>query len=582
MKRKIFCATALLFATALSSLAIPAKPGERVFRQSDGSEITLRLIGDEHFHTYLTSDGLTVGRGKDGNFYYQKTADLTDIMAHDPADRGAVERSFIKEVSSELLLSSLAEAREEIVKQRRVVKMTTRAGKTQVPNVGSPHVPVLLVQYQDKKFKDADPKETFETFFNKGDVNAYKYFEDQSNGKYTPKFDIYGPFTLPEKRSYYGENDSYGNDKRLGEMVALSAIGLDDKIDYSIYDNDGDGECDVLIILYAGDGEASSEDRDAENSIWPCQWVLSASDYRKALTLDDTKVDKFACFNELNGSNRRRIDGIGTFCHEFSHCLGLPDFYDTKYSGFFGMGPWSIMDSGSYNNDTYTPCGYSAYEKEFMGWIDIEEGAANTQYTLPVFNSGSEDTDRAVKLTSSKDNREYYILENRKKQGWDKYMYGEGLFIYHVTYNQNSWAGNTVNNYSLQRMCPVPCDNSLKMSKYTYWGETYYEIDNSDLPGDLWPFNGNNELTDTSTPAAKLNSGGGFLGKPVTEIEINPDGTASFWVMKGVNGPSGIDEIEAADEEAEYYTLQGLRVDAPDTPGIYIVKKGTKVSKIRI
>jgi hypothetical protein len=239
------------------------------------------------------------------------------------------------------------------------------------------------------------------------------------------------------------------------------------------------------------------------------------------------KVDKFAVFNELNGTNLSKIDGIGTFCHEFSHCLDLPDFYDTNYGNHFGMGHWSLMDYGSYNNDGYTPLGYSAYEKAFMGWIDIEEAKENTLYTLPVFNQKDITTDKAVKLTNSKDSNEYYILENRANQGWDEYMPAEGLMITHVTYSASAWEGNTVNDYDLQRMTIIPADNSLKMYKES---GNYY-IDESSLKGDLWPYGGANELTDTSTPAAKVNTGS-YMGKPITSITKNSDGTISFWAMK--------------------------------------------------
>ncbi|MDE5808146.1 MAG: M6 family metalloprotease domain-containing protein, partial [Muribaculaceae bacterium] len=352
----------------------------------------------------------------------------------------------------------------------------------------------------------------------------------------------------------YGGNDYSGEDKGLGKMVAEGALGLDREIDYSKYDNDGDGVCDVLIILYAGDGEASSYDRDAENAIWPCQWSLSSSDYGKSLTLDNTLINKFAVFNELNGSNLRKIDGIGTFCHEFSHCLGLPDFYDTNYGQLFGMGPWSLMDSGSYLDDGYTPIGYSAYEKEFMGWIDIEEGKKNTYYSLPVLNQVNAATDKAVRLTNPADPDEYFILENRRRQGWDKYMDAEGLLIYHVTYSASAWENNNVNDFPMQRMTPVPCDNNLKMDAYSYYGKTQYRINDADLRGDLWPYKGNDSFTDNSLPAQKVNTGN-LLGKPVTGIVINSDGTASFWLMKSDTNDSAVEEIVLENEEAEYYTL---------------------------
>ena len=680
MNLKRILISALLSASFLGAMAVPARPGVRTFRQSDGTEICVKLIGDEHFHTYVTTDGLTVARGNDGDFYYQTAVGLTSIKAHNPELRKVAEVDFIKQQMNEMNLQAMVKSRQTSITKRKAQSVQTRAGSaTQVPTMGSPRIPILLVEYKDKKFKDRNPLSTFNDFFANGETCAAQYFADQSNGKFTPEFDVYGPYTLSENREVYGGNDGWGNDKALGRMVAETALGLNSEIDYSLYDNDGDGECDVLIVLYAGDGEASSNDLDAENSVWPCQWNLSASDYKEALNLDGTKIDKFACFNELNGRHPSQIDGIGTFCHEFSHCLGLPDFYDTNYK-FFGMGPWSLMDSGSYNNDTYTPIGYSAYEKEFMGWIEIEEGAENTYYTLPVFNQKNLATDKAVKLSNPLDENEYFILENRACQGWDEYLSTEGLFIYHVTYNPGAWEMNTVNNFETQRMTPVPADDRLKMYKVTYDGYNYsYEVDESDLLGDLWPYNGNNSFTRTSSPSQKLNIGGGFLDKPVTEIVINDDGTASFWVMKlevsplpapalkdplllssqsaviswnsglerqatftceltekgdedrvttieGIEGNtytladltpgglyeyrikaipldkqkytesgwsasktidlssmngdnSGIESIDA-EVEAEYFTLQGVKIAKPQVPGVYIVKKGSKSFKM--
>ena len=311
-------------------------------------------------------------------------------------------------------------------------------------------------------------------------------------------------------------------------MVGEACRGLNATVNFQDYDNDGDGECDVVIVLYAGVGEASSL---VENSVWPAQWNLASSDYGRYLTLDGVKVDKFAVFNELNGTTPSKIDGVGTFCHEFSHCLGLPDFYDTQYSGHFGMACWSLMDHGSYNNNGYTPIGYSAYEKDFMGWIKIPEAEENTRYSLTPLNQKREATDMAVKISSKNDPNEYFILENRAKQGWDKYMPAEGLLISHVSYSATAWDNNCVNDYDLQRMTPIPADNSLKMNRMTYYGQSYYEVDEKSLLGDLWPYGTANELTDTSVPAARLSSGG-LMGKPVTEITSNDDGTVSFWFMK--------------------------------------------------
>lgn len=549
----------------LGMYAIPAKHGVRTFAQPDGSVISVRLVGDEFFHTFITSDGLAVERKADGCFYYRDAAGVTAVRAHDAAMRTSDELAFINNAGNRLSVTSIAESMKTRTAKRRAASIPSGPKKaSQVPSNGSPRVPVLLVQYKDYKFKDADPAATFRSFFTEGATSAHQYFVDQSNGLYTPQFDVYGPVTLSGNRSTYGGNDDYGDDKGVGKMVGEGCLGLDSKIDFSQYDNDGDGECDVVIVLYAGDGEASSYEDDAEDAVWPCQWSLSASDYGKYLTLDGTKVNKFAVFNELNGSNLSKIDGIGTFCHEFSHCLDLPDFYDTNYGNHFGMSKWSLMDYGSYNNDGYTPIGYSAYEKAFMGWIELEEAAENTFYTLPVFNQKNIATDKAVKITNPADRNEYYIIENRANQGWDSYMPAEGLMISHVTYSASAWTGNTVNDYDPQRMTIIPADNSLKINKVNYYGEIYYEIDEADLTGDLWPYGNANELTDTSIPKATVNTGS-LMGKPVTEMTRNSDGTISFWTMKAPLPALSAPSIEGHSvESATSVTLHWLPGDTND------------------
>ncbi len=568
----------LMALISISGYASPAKKGLRTYRQADGTTITLNLTGDEHFHSFVTTDGLAVSKKADGNYYYRTAEGVSEIIAHNEGLRDAAETSFIKANFEGMNVSRIAKAAKANGTMRKAARRVAK-GASQVPSSGSPKVPILLVQYKDYKFKDNDAKATFTNFFSQGETSAYQYFVDQSNGKYTPQFDIYGPVTLSGNRATYGGNDYWGNDQGVGKMVGEACTLLNSDIDFSQYDNNNDGECDVIIVLYAGDGEASSYDEDSADSVWPCQWELSSSDYGKSLTYDGTKIDKFAVFNELYGSDLTQIDGIGTFCHEFSHCLDLPDFYDTQYGPHFGMGPWSLMDYGSYNDNGYTPVGYSAYEKAFMKWIDLEEATENTFNTLPVFNQKNLETDKAIKITNSQNSNEYYVLENRAKQGWDKYLYSEGLMITHVTYSESVWAANTVNDTDTQHMTIIPADNSLKLEKgYDEYGNTYYSFDETDVYGDLWPSAKATELTDTSTPAATVNTGK-FMGKPVTEITKNDDGTISFWTMKSplpsvatpinvshelVSSTSATIKWDAAENDTEVtYTVEVSKYEEP-------------------
>ncbi|MDE6125758.1 MAG: M6 family metalloprotease domain-containing protein [Muribaculaceae bacterium] len=483
MKRILFAALAAAVSSA-AAYAVPAKPGlKKTVTGPDGAEVTVAVVGDENFHYFVAPDGRPMQELDDGTcVYVDPEAVRAKAKARKNAGRGAASRA-----ASDYNIS-------------------------QVPHVGSPRVPVILVDYTDKKFLDGDNANvTFWNFFSNGDKSAYQYFVDQSNGRFTPRFDVYGPYHLSNNRRYYGGNDSSGNDQRPGTMVAEACIGLDGEIDFSLYDNNGDGECDVVIVLYAGVGEASS---DVAESVWPHQWDLYSSDYGRNPRLDGVTVGKYAVFNEVHGEFQSQIDGIGTFCHEFSHCLGLPDFYDTQYGGHFGMGPWSLMDYGSYNDDTYTPIGYSAYEKWFMGWIDdIPEPTPGTTVTLPVFNQKNAATDVAYRLANPSNDNEYYVLENRAKQGWDSAIEAEGLMIYHVTYDAYRWYVNEVNDYSPECMAIVAADNQ--------------RTDGS-AAGDLFPYRTVDSFTATSRPAATLNYGSKTLDKPVTDIRRDSNGEVTF------------------------------------------------------
>lgn len=502
--------TALAAASVLAASAVPAKRVPRTFTQSDGSQITVTLVGDEFNHSYVTDDGLTVAKAANGDFYYRTAQGVSRVMAHNSSARSASESAFVAAERGTMTLAARAAKADA---RRKAARRKDAAATTEVPQTGTVHIPVVLVNYSDIKFKDSDPKAVFTAQLSKGSTSAHQYFIDQSRGKFDPQFDVLGPVTLDHSRSYYGANDDNGDDLRVGTMVRdafdkIAASGVNLKQ----YDNNGDNMVDVAIVLYAGVGEASSNE---DNSIWPCQWSLSSSDAGAASYYNGVKVDRFAVFNELNGGNTSKVDGIGTFCHEFSHCLGLPDFYDVNYSSpsIYGMGSWSLLDYGSYNNDGYTPCNYTAYEREFMGWDTIPEPAKNHTYLLKA--NGTEGAN-AYKVVNDANANEYYILENRQQQGWDKYLASSGMMVTHVDYSARAWNNNSVNTVRThQRMTIIPADN-----KQTSATES----------GDLFPYGGVTELTDESVPAAKVYTGN-FMGKPITGITTQDD-MVSFTFMK--------------------------------------------------
>lgn len=528
MKRTLL-ALAIAAVTAASAYAAPAMRIHKNITQPDGSVITVTLTGDERFHSYVTSDGLAVDINDAGHAVYRTSSGPSAVYAHELAARTADEKQFIAAQGSAITYDALRAQAPLVLQMNRAQAQTSDAtatngparvnlgsGDSQVPHTGAPNVPVILVQYTNIKFKDGENAHTtFEDFCNTGDKSVNKYFKDMSLGQYDPQFKVLGPYTLSNPRSYYGGNNWAGNDQRVGEMVkeGCQLAAADPDVDFSIFDNDGDGKCDVVIVLYAGVGEASSGVRE---SVWPCQWSLSNSG-AGAYTTDGVQIDKFAVFNEINGTYQSRIDGPGTFCHEFSHCLGLPDFYETTNgNGYFGMNAWSLMDYGCYNNNGYTPCGYTAYEKAFMGWMDLTPAKSHTKYTLPAMNDPENLQNNAIVVNNDGDptGNEYFIFESRAKHGWDAYMADEGMLITHVTYSSSAWKNNTVNNSMPQRMTIVPADNALNAAT---------------ISGDLWPSATATEFSATSTPAATVNKGG-TLGHSVTEIARNAStNEVSFW-----------------------------------------------------
>ena len=526
MKRFLLTLAAMV-AFCAAVMAAPAKPVPFTHVQSDGSTVTLVMRGGEFIHSLMTMDGLTVDRAANGDYCYMAGGSLSNVVAHDQGSRGIEEQAFVLAYKDQMTLDAGV---------RRMPRRTDENPSPQVPTTGSPRIPIILANYTDVHFIDEDPVATFENQFNEKEYSCLHYFESQSRGQFSPQFDILGPVDLPNDRAFYGENIRiYGTevDKRLGTMIYEACTLLTD-VDFSDYDNDGDGLVDVVVVLYAGVGEAQAYGR-VPGSVWPCQWDMQESfDWGCSVTgpfeLNGVTINKYAVFNELEGAydTSTNIDGVGTFCHEFGHCLGLPDFYPTNGGNYYGMNNWDIMDNGCYLANGHRPAGYTSYERHFMGWED-------SCYVLPPLNTAD---GKAVKVTNDANPNEYYLLEYRTKTGWDEFLDAEGIMILHVDYNQAAWDNNTPNNNgSHPRMSIIPADNVLST-----WTNR----------NDLWPMGALDSLTNYSTPAATVYAGG-YMNKPITGMTVG-GGCASFWYMKApellrgdVNGDG---EVNIADINA--------------------------------
>ncbi len=554
LKTIFLAGTAALF-TALPSLGVRALETPRTVTQPDGTQLAVKRVGDERSHFLLTSDGCLLAE-QDG-LYTFGTLDArgrvvsTGVQASGPMARTAAQNAVALRMSDEALRAA---SRKRAASAKRAIAQTGLGRFTSsYPRTGDINALVILVEYKDVKFTLDDPKAYFDEMLHKDGFSQYggtgcavEYFREQSLGQFNPHFDLYGPVTLPNNRRYYGGNDAYGNDRYAEEMVVDAVKALDPQVDFSKYDNDGDGVLDNVFIFYAGQGEASY---GPSESVWPHSWDLSSAG--QSFKVDGVTVNSYACTNEWE---QNRPDGVGTFIHEFSHVIGLPDLYDTYGDLLCTPGSWSVLDYGPYNNDGCTPPNYSVFERNAMGWIEPRVLDGPSTVTLKPIA-----TNEAAIIQTPKTN-EFFLFENRQKEGWDKYLPGHGMLIWHVDFNQSVWDDNSVNNSSSHQYVEIEKANGVFSSD-----------DNSVLAGWAWPGTAHaTEFTDSSKPSMKTWAGQG-LGLPVTGI-TEKDGLISFMVAGGycpfeapvalTPANVGVDWFEAAWEPVEGATDYLLTVKA--------------------
>ena len=498
MKRILLSISAVLAAIAIQ--AMPVKPGIcRNITLADGTVVKAELVGDEHLTYWRTADGAC----------YRQTPSAG--------------------VFSKVELSALQSEYDAVVAQKAArEKAILESARTSMPVKkvegskfqGKKKCLVILANFADTKFKPEHTLDLYKQIINgenysdetlgfKGSVRDY--FKAQSGGQFEIDFDVVGPVDLPKGYAGYGKNDASGRDQAaLVYPMVEDAVNLakDQVTDWKQYDWDGDGLVEEVFVLYAGHGQATyPQDPDL---VWPHKSAIDPM-----TVADGVKVSVYACSCELGATEA--IDGIGAFCHEFSHCMGLKDHYDINGRGY-GTGFWDIMCFGCYNGNTFLPAEYNSYEKMFCGWkepivlnaelqkIEGMKALAAGGDTYIFYNDGNEN--------------EYYMLENRQKTGWDAALPGEGLIVLHVDYSKGAWEDNQVNyNAARQRMTVIPADNTL--------GST-----DEDKAGDAWPYQGNNSLTNYSRPACTVynanTDGTGYMNKYLLNITQNADGTISF------------------------------------------------------
>ena len=569
--KKIIAMLSLALA-ASTTFAVPAKQAKKTLTLADGTQVVATQMGDEYMNWWQADNGMRYVESQDKEGVYE-AANMDVMAAHAQMRRANIGEKRAKRLNS-------------VVKP---VNMSFSSGQQRV-QIGDEHITytgkkkgiIILVQFPNQKFETGHDNAYYKMVANEKGLthedgyvgSVTDYFLSQSNGQFELDFDIAGPYTLSHTSSYYGKNDGANIDTKVGYMIQEGCdAAVEDGFNFNDYDWDGDGYADQVFVLYAGLGEASGGDA---KTVWPHEYQIRYTCVGKVLNYTAEgkgKVDTYACANEMERvintatgtyTNELKLAGIGTICHEFSHCLGFADMYDTTSNGSnYGMGFYDVMSAGSYNGGGFTPCNYTAYERIYAGWTEpivLDEPA-----TIKAMKS-SEDYGRPFILYNDKHPDEFYTLENRQKKGWDAELYGSGLMITHIDYDQTKWGINQVNaSASDHQRCTIfHADNDAD-------GTVLESIKN-----DLYPYMSggvplNDELTDDSRPAAKLYNknadGTKYMGKPITAIKKNINGTISFDVMGGnednildnTTSETAIKDIKADTRKADnrVYSIDG-------------------------
>ncbi len=438
------------------------------------------------------------------------------------------------------------------------------------PYIGERHQLVVLAAYKDRTFEgdSAATMQKWNNILNQEGYNessfvgsVHDYFYDQSYGKFNLTFDIQY-VQLSDSCSKYASNDY---DDENSQFLVQDVVGvlLKRNIDWSLYDWSGDGYVNQLLIIYAGKGMNDGGD---DTTIWPHQWWLSShiipgsdKEYCSPITAtyggQNYVVDCYCAVHELGVSN----NSFGTICHEYSHCFGFPDFYSgsKKY-----VGKWDLMDYGNYNGGGYVPCGYSAHERMLMGWLEPSE---LTEATTVSYMSSLNEVGEAYLIRNDGYGDEYFFIENRKQEGWDQYIPGSGILVFHIDYDPEIWVSTTESPNH-----PEYTDYKTGISYPKKERYIVFDPKNSYTYGWPYPYNGNSELTNTSSPAASLwhanTDDSYFMNKSITDMSVT-DGKASFTFSPT---PTAIREMKYNSQAQDvYYNLAGQRISDPQK-GVYI------------
>ncbi|MBR1644092.1 MAG: M6 family metalloprotease domain-containing protein [Bacteroidales bacterium] len=441
---------ALLLLVAGRLMAVPAYPDLVKFKQPHSDVVlSILLMGDERVHWAESADGYSLVHGDDGTLMFATRNGQDMVPSSYPAceieDRDEAVKAFLEQTPKHLRYSkSQIDALLNIWNDMSQMRLSP---KTMSNVIGEKRFLVILFAYQDLAFTHSLLE--FNQLFNQVNYSVgssigsvHDYYYDVSHGLFSLNVDVVGPYTGDHNMAYYGTSSAdatHGGYQAFAEEAVRKAS---QDVDFSNYDNDGDGYIDGLHIIFAGHGEEAGAGADA---IWSHKWNIN-----RAPTYNNTVVNVYSCSPECSGSSGTTMTAIGVICHELGHVLGAPDYYDTDYESYGqypGLGQWDIMSSGSWNNSGYSPAHHNPYTKAYIyKWIQVDTLSEDCVVKMRSVADTNSDVYRIN--TSTPD--DFFLLENRQKKKWDRYTPGHGLLVYHK--HRDAYGDAVANNRHPQQL----------------------------------------------------------------------------------------------------------------------------------
>ena len=586
MKKRFIFSILFLLTTVLQVHAIPARGTAVTVRQPDGTELRIVVSGDEFCRIVRTEDGRAVTKGADGYWCYA-AYDISGIKRNTgvrvTSSNGASAAAVAsRNIPYGILMARGAQRRAAANAARSARRAspakTTKAGSSTMKGI------IILVQFQDLKFKfgrDSFVNMLTQHGYSYGGAtgSAIDYFNDQFEGVCDFEFTVSPIITLSKGYAYYGENNEDDTeDLRAHEAVAEACRLLDTQIDFSQFDCDGDGEVDNVFVFVAGHDEAEGASKE---HIWSHQWYLREAGIR--LSLDGKVINSYAISTELSRDDswKEIFATIGTFCHEYSHSLGLMDIYDTDYEDSGGQcnavwGTTSLMDHGNYNNNGNTPPNYNSMELWMLGLGTAEAFEIGSQTLAPLSSQ------KRYFIAETDNDNEYYFFECRAPEGWDAYVGGSGMLIYHYDDSSNDagysdgqeknltaherWWYNEANAnpdhpcFDLVESVPI----ATNVSQVFWPNSTHTAFNASSNPPMSWWSGGQPEVGITG-----IKKEGTFVTFSITgpltieKVEEFQDAAIVLWNMTGPSNAESCISIKPAGGNATVYRVK------PYAPGSY-------------